>query len=132
MATFSMDWIGDLNFRSSEGQPSLELHSSTTGRLSPMMALAYAQIGCMGMDVVHVLTKGRHGLRALKVTFDGERAPEPPRCYRSMKMHFDVTGTVEGHVIERAIQLSRDKYCSVWNSLRADITLETSYTIHPA
>ena len=130
MATFSMDWIGDLNFRSGEGEPELELFSGTPGKLSPMMALAYAQVGCMGMDVVHVITKGRCDLRALRVTLDGERAPEPPRRYVSVKLHFDITGNVDPHKVDRAIQLSRDKYCSVWNSLRSDIKLETSYTIH--
>jgi len=130
MATFTMDWVGDLKFKSGEGEPAVELDSSTPGMLSPMMAVAYALIGCMGMDVVHVLTKGRHDLRALRVKLDGERAPEPPRRYVSIKMHFDITGDVEGHVVERAIQLSRDKYCSVSNSLRADINLETSYEIH--
>jgi putative redox protein len=130
MATYSMDWIGDLNFRSGEGEPALELFSQTPGKLSPMMTLAYAQIGCMGMDVAHVVTKGRHDLRAMKVTLDGERAPEPPRRYVTLKMHFDITGNIPDHVVERAIQLSRDKYCSVWNSLRADMRLETSFTVH--
>lgn len=129
VAKYSMDWIGDLKFKSGEGQAPLELHSSTTGMLSPMMTLAYAQMACMGMDVVHVLTKGRHDLRALKVTIDTERAPEPPRRFTAMKLHFDVTGNVAGKAVERAIRLSREKYCSVANSLRPDIELETSYSI---
>jgi putative redox protein len=130
MATYSMDWIGDLKFRSGEGEAPFELHSSTTGMLSPMMALAYAQMACMGMDVVHVVTKGRHDLRALKVTLDGERAAEPPRRYLSMKLHFDITGEIEDAVVERAIQLSREKYCSVSNSLCRDIDLQTTFTVH--
>ena len=130
MAKYSMDWIGDLKFRSGEGQAPLELHSSTTGMLSPMMTLAYAQMACMGMDVVHVLTKGRHDLRGLKVTIDTERAPEPPRRFTAMSLHFDITGSVAPRVVERAIKLSRDTYCSVANSLRPDIELKTSFTIH--
>ncbi len=129
MATYTMDWIGDMKFRSGEGEAPLELHSSTAGTLSPMMTVAYAQMACMGMDVVHVLTKGRHDLRALKVTIDTERAPEPPRCYLSMKLHFAITGDVEPHVVERAIQLSREKYCSVSNSLRRDMELTTTFEI---
>ena len=130
MPRFSMDWIGDLKFRSGEGESPVELHSSTTGMLSPMQALAYAQMACMAMDVVHVLTRGRHDLRKLRVTFDGERAPEPPRRYVSMKLHFDITGNVDDPVVERAISLSREKYCSVSNSLRQDIDFQTSFTIH--
>jgi putative redox protein len=131
MATYSMDWIGDLKFRSGEGEPPIELHSSTTGMVSPMKALAYAQMGCMAMDVVHVLTRGRHDLRKLRVTFEGDRAQEPPRRWVSIALHFDITGNIAPPVVERAIQLSRDKYCSVSNSLRQDIDFRTSFTIHP-
>ncbi|HUF46856.1 MAG TPA: OsmC family protein [Vicinamibacterales bacterium] len=129
MATFSMDWIGDLRFKSGEGEPPVELHSSTTGTLSPMQALAYAQMACMAMDVVYVLEKGRHDLKGLRVTFDGDRAPEPPRRYTSMHLHFDVTGNIDDTVIERAIELSRDKYCSVSNSLREDIDFKTTFAV---
>ncbi len=129
MATFSMDWIGDLRFKSGEGESPVELHSSTTGMLSPMQALAYAQIACMAMDVVHVLTKGRHDLQQMRVRFDGVRAPEHPRRFTSIKLHFDITGNIEDHVVARAIELSRTTYCSVWNSLREDIEFETSFSI---
>ena len=60
MSTLVLNWIGGLDFASGPGVPAIELHSSTPGRLSPMTALAYAIMGCMAMDVAHVLTKGRH------------------------------------------------------------------------
>jgi putative redox protein len=132
MAKFSMDWIGDLRFKSGEGESPIELHSSTTGMLSPMQALAYAQMACMAMDVVYVLEKGRHDLKGLRVTFDGERAPEPPRRYTTMHLHFDVTGDIDDQTIERAIQLSRDKYCSVSNTLREDIEFKATFTVKRA
>jgi putative redox protein len=129
MPAFSMDWIGDLNFKTPDGEAPLELHSSTSGMLSPTEVLAYAVMACMAMDVVHVLTKGRHDLKALRVRFDGERAAEPPRRYVSMKLHFDITGAVEDHVVERAIKLSREKYCSVSNTLDPQMPFETGFTI---
>jgi putative redox protein len=125
-----MDWTGDLKFKSGEGESPVELHSSTPGVLSPMQALAYAQIACMGMDVVHVITKGRCGLRKLKVTLNAERAAENPRRFVSLALHFDVTGDVPADVVERAIELSREKYCSVSNSLRQDIEFRTSFQVH--
>jgi uncharacterized OsmC-like protein len=54
-----------------------------------------------------------------------------PRRYTAIALHFDVTTTAAAPVVERAIELSRAKYCPVWNSLRDDIALSTSYTIHP-
>jgi putative redox protein len=127
--TLSLDWTGDLTFKSSEGSPAIELHSSTPGRASPPQALAYATMACMAMDVVHVLTKGRHGLKALTVKFVGERAGEPPRRYVSMHLHFVITGTVPDPVVARAIDLSKTTYCSVSNSLRPDIDFQTTFEV---
>ena len=129
MVTLSLDWQGDLNFRNSAGSPAIELHSSTPGVSSPPQALAYAVMACMAMDVVHTLEKGRHEVRALTVRFEGERAAEHPRRFLSMHLHFDITGRVDGRHVERAIELSRTTYCSVWNTIRQDVTLETGYSI---
>lgn len=129
MSVLSLDWRGDLKFASSAGSPSIELHSSTPGVVSPTQALAYATMACMAMDVVHVLSKGRHEFTALSVQCESERANEPPRRYTAMHLHFDITGTVAPHVVERAIELSRTTYCSVLNSLRTDIAFKTTFTI---
>ena len=130
MTTLSMDWLGDLKFKNSDGNPDMELHSSTPGVTSPMQALAYAVMACMGMDVVHVVQKGRHDLRAMKVTFEGERAEDYPKRYTAMTLHWHITGIVPPQAVERAIAMSRQKYCSVWNSIRTDIELVTGFTIY--
>jgi putative redox protein len=132
MVTLSLDWTGDLNFKSSSGSPAIELHSSTPGIASPPQALAYAVAACMAMDVVHIVQKSRQELRAMKVKFEGERATEHPRRWVSMRIHFEITGHVEGHTVERAIELSRTTYCSVWNTLRPDVDLKTTYQITDA
>lgn len=129
MIALSLDWQGDLKFANSPGSPAIELHSSTPGISSPPQALAYAVMACMAMDVVHVLQKGRCDLRAMTVAFTGERAPEHPRRFVSMNIEFQITGAVDGRVVERAIELSRTKYCSVWNTLRPDVALTTSHVI---
>lgn len=128
--SLSLEWAGDLKFTSSPGQPAIELHSSTPGVSSPPQALAYAVMACMAMDVVHVLKKGRHDLRAMTITCEGERAVEHPRRFVALRLHFTLTGRIDDHVVARAIELSRTRYCSVWNSLRPDIAFETAFTIH--
>jgi putative redox protein len=125
----SLDWTGELAFRSSEGSPAIALESSAPGIASPPQALAYATMACMAMDVVHVLTKGRQGLRALTVEFEGERASEPPRRFVSMHLKFVLTGDIDPKAVERAIELSKTKYCSVSNTLRPDIDFLTTYEI---
>ena len=127
--SLSLDWIRDMEFTSSAGFPAIELHSSSPAIASPPQALAYAVMACMAMDVVHVLKKTRCDLKALTVRFEGERAAEPPRRFVAMRLHFDLTGKTAAHIVERAIELSRTRYCSVLNTLRTDISFETSFTI---
>jgi len=85
----------------------------------------------MAMDVVHVVTKGRHDLRGLRVDLSGERAPTTPHRFTAITLTYTITGDVPTDAIDRAIQLSRDKYCSVWHSMRQDIPLTVNYTVTP-
>ncbi len=132
MSTLSLVWQRGLEFKSGPGGPPIELHSSTPGMVSPTQALAYSVMGCMAMDVAHILEKGRHALTALTVTFEGERAAEPPRRYTSIHLTFHVTTSASKEVVERAIELSHTKYCSVSNTLRPDLDFKTSVVITKA
>ena len=129
MMTLSLDWLGEMHFKNSTGSPAIDLQSSSPGVTSPPQALAYATMACMAMDVVHVVEKGRHTLRAMTIKFEGERAAEHPRRFISMRLHFEITGVVADHVVERAIELSRTKYCSVWNTLKEDVELTTTFEV---
>ncbi|WP_239491635.1 OsmC family protein [Luteitalea sp. TBR-22] len=95
---------------------------------SPTQAVALALGACMGIDVVSILKKGRHDLRALRVKVTGTRADGPPSYFTGWILHYEITGPVPDAAIERAIALSRDTYCSVWHSLRRDAPLEVTYT----
>lgn len=131
MSTLKLTWQGDLKFANADASPAIELHSSTPGITSPTQALGYAVMACMGMDVVHILQKGRHDLQALSVTFEGTRAPEHPRRYTAIHLHFDITGDVPDAAVTRAIELSHSTYCSVSNSLRTDIAFTTTFAVKP-
>jgi putative redox protein len=98
---------------------------------SPMQALGFALAACMAMDLVHILKKGRHDLRGLKADLIGQRAQEEPRRFTSIELKYTITGNVPEDQVVRAIQLSRDKYCSVWHSMRQDIDLRVSHVISP-
>jgi putative redox protein len=125
----SLIWQGDLKFSAGPGGPPIELDSAAPGVVSPMQTLGYAVMACMAMDVVHMLQKGRHDLQELSVVLDAERAPQPPRRLTAISLRFDIRGGVPGDAVERAIELSRTKYCSAWNSLRQDIQLSATYAI---
>lgn len=127
--SLSLIWESDLTFHAGPGGPSLKIASSDQDLLSPMQLLAHAIMGCMAMDVVHILQKGRHDLKGLSVSFDGERAPEPPKRYTSVHLTFHIRGNVPADAVERAIALSHEKYCSVSNTLAKDLKFTTGVNI---
>jgi putative redox protein len=124
-------WENELVFAGKSGNVQLRVDSAGVAGPSPMQALAFGLAGCMAMDVVHILTKGRHDLRGLRADLVGTRTDEEPRRFTSFDLQYTVTGNVPGDAVARAIELSRDKYCSVWHSLRQDIALNVSHTITP-
>jgi putative redox protein len=127
--TLSLDWRQDMKFVNSPGSPAIELDSGAPAVTSPPQALAYAVMACMGMDVVDIVQKGRCTIEALTIRFDGVRVEDHPRRFASMRVHFELAGNPADHVVARAIDLSREKYCSVWNTIRPDVALETTFTV---
>ena len=125
----TLEWKGGLRFAGRSGAGEVLLDGDSQDGISPVQALALAVAGCMAADLVHILTKGRVPPRALRVTFTGQRAPEDPRRLVSVDLRFDLAGDVPPDKVERALALSREKYCSVWHSLRPDIDLRTSFAI---
>lgn len=98
---------------------------SATGP-SPMELVLMAVAACMAIDVRVILDKGRVPFDSLDVTAEGERRESPPRHYSGLRFVFSVTGVPPASrpKVERAIELSREKYCSVLFSLRRDIPVE--------
>jgi putative redox protein len=122
-------WEHDLVLSGRSGDAKMTLDSDSAEAPSPMQTLAFALAACMAMDVVHVIKKGRHELRGLRADLIGARANEAPHRFTRIELHFTVTGNVADDVVSRAIQLSRDKYCSVWHSMRQDLQFDTSFTV---
>ena len=129
--TASIVWQHALVFSAHSGNVDMTLDSAAVAGPSPVQTLAFALAGCMAMDVVHVLTKGRCGLRGLRVDLTGQRAPTDPHRFTEIGLHYTITGEVPTSRIDRAIKLSREKYCSVWHSMRQDIPLTVTYTVAP-
>ena len=124
-------WEHDLVLSGRSGGVTMTLDSASVEGPSPMQALAFAMAGCMAMDVVHVIRKGRYELRGLRADLTGTRAPEDPRRFTAIALHYSVTGNVPDEKMARAIELSREKYCSVWHSMRQDIELTITYAVTP-
>ena len=80
---------------------------------SPMELMLLETGGCTAFDVLDILKKGRHAVTDCWVEIEAERAAEPPRVFTTITMRFVVTGRdLRRAAIERAVQLSAEKYCS--------------------
>ena len=84
-----------------------------TNAPSPIEYLLLGTGGCTAVDVVMILQKGRHDIRDCEIFLDSERAPEDPKIFTRIHMHFKVTGKgLKPDTVQRAIDLSAEKYCS--------------------
>lgn len=127
----TLRWVGEVRFAAESRGVSLTLDGDGAAGPSPMQALAMALAGCMAIDVVAILQKGRHPIAGLEVRLEAGRAETPPRAFTRVALHCVVRGDVPPQAVARAIELSRDRYCSVWHSMRQDIAFETSFEVAP-
>lgn len=81
---------------------------------TPMETVLAALAGCTGIDVVGILEKMRAGLEGLTISVSAERALEHPRVFTKIHLRYTVWGKgLAREQVERAVMLSKEKYCSV-------------------
>lgn len=79
----------------------------------PMEMLLAGTGGCSAFDVVLILKKGRHQVTGCDVSVKAERADSDPKVFTSIHLHYRVKGRqLKAEAVARAIELSKDKYCS--------------------
>ena len=97
---------------------------------SPLQLLLVALGGCTGIDVIDILRKQRQDVDDLEIVVSGERAEEPPRIYKNIRIEYRIKGkNIKEKAVKRAIQLSEDKYCSVGAMLRAKAKVTSNCSI---
>ncbi len=125
-----LDWTDGLCFETEAAKGrKLKLDGDSEEAFSPTEALLSALAGCMAIDVVLILGKMREDLQGLRVRIKGQRRSETPRYFTEAELRFSLRGPVDSRKAERAIQLSREKYCSVLHTLRDDLQLATSFEV---
>ncbi len=125
----TLSWDDQLRFTAQSGNTQAVLDGNGQAGPSPMQALAGALAGCMAMDVVSLLKKGRHPVQGLSVALTADRSEDTLARFTAVDMHFRVEGAVPPAAVERAIELSRDRYCPVWHSMRQDIAFTTTFAV---
>jgi putative redox protein len=89
-----------------------------------MEAVLMALCACTSVDVISILQKKRQPVLGLRVSATAEQAKEPPRVFTNIKLTYAVSGRVSRQAAERAIELSKGKYCSVSKMLEKAATIE--------
>ncbi|MDP1525350.1 MAG: OsmC family protein [Rhodocyclaceae bacterium] len=96
----------------------------------PMELLLAGAGGCTSFDVISILKKSRQDIRACEVKLDAERAAEDPKVFTQIHLHFIVTGReLKPEVVERAVKLSAEKYCSASIMLGKTAEMKHSFEI---
>ena len=136
----ALDWKKGLNFRgkgmSSNFSVDVDADAAVGGTeegLRPMELVALGLGGCTGMDVISILQKKRQDVTAFQVKVTTEAAKEHPKVWTHVLIEYLITGSdIDAAAVERAIQLSADKYCPAQNMIKMAVLVETDYEIIPA
>ena len=112
-------WDGDVRFVAQSGSGhTLMLDGppaagGTNAGVRPMELLLLGVGGCASYDVVTILQKSRLQVTGCTARVEAERAPEPPKVFTRLHLHFVVEGRdLPESKVARAVHLSADKYCS--------------------
>jgi putative redox protein len=137
MASITANWTGGRQF----------VHHSATGHAlvtdtpadsggansapTPMELVLMGLAGCTGVDVVSILEGMRQPLRALTITAEYERADTHPRVFTRIELRYRLHGDLDPAKVDRAVALSKDKYCSVSAMLGGKVEIVHTVEILP-
>ena len=127
----TLTWDRDLIFngRTQEGYE-IDFDAHVQWGCKPTDALLLSLAGCMGIDTVMFLKKMKTELSSFKIDIVGRRNPTPPQYYKSVEIVLHIGGSdLDPRKVERAVTLSHEKYCSVYNSLRDDMHVKVRYVL---
>ena len=99
----------------------------------PMELVLMGTGACSAIDVVHILRKARQEVRDCVVELEAERATSDPKVFTRIHFHYVVTGSaLAAAQVERAINLSKDKYCSATAMLAKTAEISVDYELREA
>lgn len=134
MQTAEVKWIGEQKFVATSPSGHSIVFDSDRGSnkgFGAMEMLLMALGACTATDVVIVLEKKRQKLQSLEVICSGERTSEPPQVWTKLEVLYRLRGTLDEKAVQRAIELSEEKYCSVSATLKKTAKLSWRYEILP-
>lgn len=134
MQTATVKWAGAQRFlaTSPSGHAvAIDSDREANSGPGPMELVLMALGACTATDVVIILEKKKQPLESLEVICSGERAADPPTVWTRLEVLYRLRGRLDQGAVQRAIELSEEKYCSVSATLRKSAKLTWRYEILP-
>ena len=134
--TIVLNWKGNFRFEAKNEKglsinfDALVKYGGEETAPTPMETVLACLAGCTSFDVINILKKKRQNITAYSVETEAERSEEPPEVFTKIHIKYIIKGkNISKEAVEKAIQLSNDKYCSVGAMLKKTAEITTSYEI---
>jgi putative redox protein len=96
----------------------------------PMEMLLVSLAGCSAIDVINILNRQKQTITDFQMEIIGDRTGGIPSPFNKIDIHFTLTGDIKSNKLEKALQLTQEKYCSVLHSLKSDIDINYHYKLN--
>lgn len=133
----TIDHLNDMHMEAANEEGGLVRMDGSTevggleGGFSPMQLLLAGVGGCSAIDIIGILKKQRQDLQGLKIVVEGDRqSVDEYSEFKNIHINFIFTGDLDESKVERAIDLSLEKYCSVSKTLEQASEITHSYEIN--
>ncbi|MDO6595780.1 OsmC family protein [Oceanihabitans sp. 2_MG-2023] len=131
------NWKGNMVFESDNPRwdsimmDASEEFGGTNSGMAPKAMMLSSLAGCSGLDVVSVLEKMKASVEGFYMTVEGELTDEHPKYYHTVTVEYHFTGKeLNESKINKAVNLSVEKYCGVMEMFRKFATVKTSVHLH--
>ena len=131
MQTVTLEWKGEFRFDATADQVRTPIDGDGQAGPTPVNLLLESVGACAAIDVVDILQKGRQEIRGMHVEVGADRRKEIPRAVTRLCIKFRIEGDIPEPRVRRAVDLSLEKYCSVFHSLRMDVAVDTEIEVVP-
>ena len=127
----TVSWQSDMKFVGETDTGKRIEMDGEGSQTTPMEAVLLAVGACSSIDVVEILKKSRQAITGCECQLDAQRADDAPRVFTEIHAHYVIEGEnlSEKH-IQRAVQLSAEKYCSVMLMLEGKVKITTSFSMN--
>jgi putative redox protein len=126
----TIQWLDEVSFEAQSGSGHRLIldgapdHGGRNAGMRPMEAVLIGIGACSAFDVVAILKKARQAVSDCVVELEADRAETPPKVFTRIRMRFVVSGTgLKRAAVERAVNLSAEKYCSATAMLRRTVDI---------